>query len=290
GETAEELLGFALAFRELAEPFAAPEGVILDTCGTGGDHSGTFNISTAVAFVVAGAGVRVAKHGNRSITSKCGSADVLQELGVRIDCPKAVMEKALEEIGICFLFAPQYHQAMRAVAEIRRELGFRTIFNMLGPLLNPARASHQLIGVFCDTCVRMHAQALQQLGSKRALVVHGTDGLDEISTCATTHAAELSGGEIRDFALTPEEFGFERRKLEDLRGGSAAENAAAILQILDGEPGPRTDIVLLNAGAALYVAERAQSIAEGIELAREVLRGGKAKEKLAQLQALTAKE
>lgn len=290
GETAEELLGFALALRELAEPFQAPEGIVLDTCGTGGDHSGTFNISTAVAFVVAGAGVRVAKHGNRSITSRCGSADVLQELGVRIDCPKEIMEEALREIGICFLFAPQYHKAMRAVAEIRRELGFRTIFNMLGPLLNPARASHQLIGVFCDSCVRMHAEALQRLGSKRALVVHGADGLDEISTCAATHAAELINGEIREFELTPEEFGFQRCKLEDLHGGSAAENAAAILRIFDGEVGPKTDIVLLNAGAALYIAERAESISEGIELARQVIREGRPKEKLAQLQALTSRE
>jgi anthranilate phosphoribosyltransferase len=288
GETIEELVGFATVLRKLAEPFEAPDGVVLDTCGTGGDHSGTFNISTAVAFVVAGAGVRVAKHGNRSVTSRCGSADVLQELGVRIDCPRAVMERALREIGICFLFAPHYHKAMKAVAEVRRELGFRTIFNMLGPLLNPAKASHQLIGVFNRECVSLHAEALRRLGSKRALVVHGADGLDEISICDVTYAAELRNGRIEELELRPESFGISRAEMSALHGGDARENAQIILEILEGAEGPRTDIVLLNAGAAIYVAEQAQDIAQGIAAARAAIRSGAAKTKLMQLRELTS--
>ncbi|MGB9691620.1 MAG: anthranilate phosphoribosyltransferase [Candidatus Sumerlaeaceae bacterium] len=290
GETPEELVGFAKVLRALAEPFDAPNDMILDTCGTGGDHSGTFNISTAVAFVVAGAGVRVAKHGNRSVTSRCGSADVLQELGVNIDCSRAVMERALREVGICFLFAPAYHKAMRVVAEIRRELGFRTIFNMLGPLLNPARASHQLIGVFSQACVEMHAQALKQLGSKHALVVHGNDGLDEISTCDVTFAAELRGDKIEPMVLKPEDFGFARATHEQLKGGSAQENAADILAILGGHEGPKMDIVVLNAGAALYVAEKVNSIGAGIELAREAVRSGAALRKLEKLRKVASGE
>lgn len=290
GETADELVGFARVLRSLAEPFETPDDIILDTCGTGGDHRGTFNISTAVAFIVAGAGVRVAKHGNRSVTSMCGSADVLQELGVRIDCPRATMERALREVGICFLFAPAYHKTMRAVAEIRRELGFRTIFNMLGPLLNPARATHQLIGVFSKECMGMHAEALKQLGAQRAMVVHGNDGLDEISTCDVTFAAELQGSEIEHRIIKPEDFGFSRVSHDALKGGSAKENAADIVAILEGREGPKTDIVLLNAGAALYVAEKSDCIESGIELARRAILSGAAREKLEQLRKLTAEE
>jgi anthranilate phosphoribosyltransferase len=286
GETVNELVGFAEVLRNLAEPFQAPPGVVLDTCGTGGDHSGTFNISTAVAFVVAGAGVKVAKHGNRSVTSKCGSADVLVGLGMRIDSTTQLMERALREIGICFLFAPQYHKAMRAVASIRPQLGFRTIFNMLGPLINPARATHQLIGVFSARCAELYTSALVRLGTRRALVVHGSDGLDEISTTAPTYVAEVRDGHVNVSVVTPEDFGFTRVRMEALHGGTAEENAATIIEVLSGAEGPKTDIVLLNAGAALYVAEQADSIEEGIAAARESIRSGAALAKLHQLREL----
>lgn len=289
GESAETLVGFARVMSLLAEPFQAPEGIILDTCGTGGDHSGTFNISTATAFVVAGAGVRVAKHGNRSVTSQCGSADVLRELGVAIDSPRELMEQALRQIGICFLFAPQYHKAMKVVAEIRRELGFRTIFNMLGPLLNPARATHQIVGVFNDHCFELYVNALKQLGRQRALVVHGSDGLDEITTTGATHVAELNGDAVSYYELTPEQYGFPRASLSDLRGGSAVENARIVMEILEGNSGPRTDVVLFNAGAALYIASACESIAEGIKLARRSLASGAARAKLEQLRQFTTK-
>ncbi len=287
GETASELVGFAKTLRELAEPFEAPEGVILDTCGTGGDHSGTFNISTAVAFVVAGAGVRVAKHGNRSVTSHCGSADVLEALGVRIDAQRAVMERALREIGICFLFAPAYHKAMRAVATVRRELGFRTIFNMLGPLVNPARATHQLVGVFNETCAELYLEAMAKLGIQRAMIVHSEDGLDEISLSSATTLWEFSPAGTAQRKIVPEDFGFRRTSSDEFRGGTAQENAQIIESILGGQQGPRTDVVVLNAGAALFVSQAARTIAEGIELARESLKSGRAAEKLEKLKLMT---
>ncbi|MBX7247232.1 MAG: anthranilate phosphoribosyltransferase [Candidatus Sumerlaeaceae bacterium] len=287
GETAEDLVAFARVLRSKMVPFCRPEGIILDTCGTGGDHSGTFNISTAAAFVAAGAGVRVAKHGNRSMTSKCGSADVLAELGVGIDSPTEVMEQALAEIGVCFLFAQQYHHSMKNVAVVRRELGIRTIFNRLGPLLNPAAAQHQLIGVFSRDLTGMQAEALRELGSRRALVVHGADGLDEITTTGVTNAAELFKGEIREVELKPSDFGIRMARREDLAGGDPAENAEMVEEILLGMPGPRADIVILNAGAAIYVAEQAATVAEGVEKARLSVKSGAAKEKLEELRVLT---
>jgi anthranilate phosphoribosyltransferase len=287
GETTEAIVGFAEVLRQMAEPFHAPEGTIIDTCGTGGDHSGTFNISTAVAFVVAGCGVRVAKHGNRSVTSQCGSADVLAQLGVRIDAPPHIMERALEQIGICFLFAPLYHKAMRVVASIRRELGFRTIFNLLGPVLNPAQVSHQLVGVYSLSGAEMIARALSQLGTQRALAIYSSDGLDEISTVADAHGIELRDGTLTSLTISARHFGLQCPDASALRGGSLEDNAKIIRDILSGERGPRRDIVLLNAGAALYVSGAADSIGQGIELAADSISQGRALEKLRGLIEIT---
>lgn len=288
GEDADQIAGFARVLRHKAVPFHRRPGTVLDTCGTGGDHSGTFNISTASAFVAAGAGVRVAKHGNRSMTSKCGSADVLTELGISIDCQPAVMERALDEAGICFLFAQQYHHSMKHVGPVRRELGFRTIFNLLGPLLNPAQASHQLIGVFRRDLTVIHARVLARLGTKRALVVHGSDGLDEITTTGPSWVAEVNDGWVRSFEISPEEFAIAKGQPGDLAGGEPPQNAEIIRGILNGEQGPRTDIVLLNAGAAIYVAEQAGSISEGIDVARHSIASGAAKAKLQHLCRITS--
>jgi anthranilate phosphoribosyltransferase len=287
GETVEEIVAFARILRGNAAPFRPPTGIVLDTCGTGGDHRGTFNISTAAALIAAGAGVKVAKHGNRSMTSKCGSADVLTALGVDISCDRSVMERALDEAGICFLFAQQYHQSMRHVAQVRRELGFRTIFNLLGPLANPAGASHQLIGVYRRELVTMHAEALKRLGSTRALVVHGDDGLDELTTTTTTYAAELKDGAITTHLFQPEDFGMRLVYPEVLKGGESAANAQIIVEILDASPGPHSDIAILNAGAAIYVAEQAETIQEGIEQAREAVKSGAARQSLEKLREIT---
>jgi anthranilate phosphoribosyltransferase len=224
------------------------------------------------------------------MTSKCGSADVLVELGMRIDCETAVMERALTEVGICFLFAQQYHQSMRHVAQVRRELGFRTIFNMLGPLANPAGASHQLIGVFRAELVETHAQVLARLGTVRALVVHGKDGLDEITTTGPTRVAEVADGAVRTYDVTPEDFGLPRASAADLAGGDAATNASIIEAILAGTGGARADIALLNAGAALYITGKAASIRDGIDLARAAVASGAAREKLDALRAMTSRQ
>jgi anthranilate phosphoribosyltransferase len=287
GETADYLAAFARVMRDKALPFQRPVGPVLDTCGTGGDQSGTFNISTCAALVAAGAGVKVAKHGNRSMTSKCGSADVLAELGVRVDCDVRVMERALAEAGICFLFAQHYHSSMRHVAPVRRELGFRTIYNLLGPLANPAGASHQLIGVFRRDLVETHARVLAKLGSERALVVHGDDGLDEITTTTTTWAAELRNGEIISHLIEPEDYGVRLAYPTALAGGEPKDNARIIEAVLGGEPGPCADVVVLNAGAAIYVAGLSESIQEGVEQARAAIASGAAREKLRQLQEIT---
>lgn len=287
GETIEELAAFASVMRGHALPFKREPGIVLDTCGTGGDHSGTFNISTAAAFVAAAAGVRVAKHGNRSMTSKCGSADVLQELGINTDCEPEVMERSLDEVGICFLFAQKYHSSMKHVAPVRRELGFRTIFNLLGPLANPAAALHQLIGVFRKELVETHAEVLLRLGAKRAMVVHGEDGLDEITLCGKTYVAEVRDGKVMKITITPGLYGFKTATAEELKGGDAADNARIILEIFDGKPGAPSDIVALNAGAAIYIAEQADTIEEGIEKARQVIASGAAREKLVQFRAAT---
>lgn len=287
GERIADVVAFARVLRERARAFNRPDGVVVDTCGTGGDHLGTFNISTAAALVAAGAGVRVAKHGNRSSTSKCGSADVLQELGVRLDAPPEVMERALATAGICFLFAQHYHQSMRHVAPVRRELPFRTVFNLVGPLANPARTSRQLIGVFEPGLVEVYAMALAELGCERGMVVHGEEGLDEISITGGTTFAEVRDGALTTGRLTPEEFGMTPGTIDDIRGGDAAVNARIILDVLGGEAGPRADIVALNAGAALLVAGAVPDMASGVAAARASLRSGAAMRALEQLREIT---
>lgn len=287
GESLEDIVAFARIMRTNATPFRRETGPVLDTCGTGGDHSGSFNISTAAALVAAGAGVRVAKHGNRSMTSKCGSADVLIELGVNLDCEPETMERALEEVGICFLYAQKYHTTMQHVAPVRKELGFRTIFNLLGPLANPASASHQLIGVFRPELVEMHARVLAHLGTTHAMVVHGNDGLDEISTTSSTYVAEVIGSDVKTRVIAPQDFDIPPASPPDLVGGDAQTNARIIEDILSGIEGPCLDVVLLNAGAAIYVADEAESIRQGIGKARESIRSGSARRKLDQLRAVT---
>ena len=282
GETAAEIVGMARAMSELAEKVAVDADVILDTCGTGGDAAGTFNISTAAALVAAAAGVTVAKHGNRSATSKCGSADVLEALGVAIDLPPEQVSRCIAACGIGFMFAPRHHLAMKHVAPVRRELGMATTFNLIGPLTNPAGARHQLIGVADARYVDRIAQAVRMMGNARNLIVHSDDGLDEISTTCATAVVEVFAGQGYDerYEVTPEQFGMERARLEDLAGGDAAANAALLRAVVDGEPGPRLDIVLLNAGAALYIAEAAGSIAEGVATARAAVASGAARAKL----------
>ena len=291
GETVEEIVGFAEAMRAVAEPLPLQQDstldvggtgrdALVDTCGTGGDARGTFNISTATAFVVAGAGVRVAKHGNRSLSSKCGSADVMEALGVKIGLPTAALAACLEEVGIVFLFAPAMHTAMKYVQPARRELRLRTIFNLLGPLTNPARASAQVVGVYSLDLVEKVAEALSMLGAHRALVVHGLDGLDEITITGPTRIAEVREGNVRTYEVTPEEFGIKRAQLEDISGGDAQANAAIIREILAGKKSPRRDVVLLNAAAALVAAARAEHLGEALPLAAQSIDSGAAAAKL----------
>lgn len=287
GESPAVVAAFARVLRARVSPFKRPAGILLDTCGTGGDHSGTFNISTAAAFVAAGAGVRVAKHGNRSMTSQCGSADVLEALGVRVDCSSQLMERALEEVGICFLYAQCYHQSMKHVGPVRRELGFRTIFNILGPLANPAKASHQLLGAGTKSLALLLADVLARLEIDKAMVVHGKDGLDEISITTDTIVFEVQNGQIKQGFLDPEEFGIPLASRSDIQGGDAKENASILRSILEGEQGPRADIVALNAGAAIYIAGGASDLAQGLEKARETLSSGAALQKMQQLVSLT---
>ncbi len=262
---------------------------LVDTCGTGGDTSGTFNISTATAFVVAGAGVRVAKHGNRSISSKCGSADVMEALGVNINLPPERLAACLEEVGIAFLFAPAMHSAMKFVQAARRELKLRTVFNLLGPLTNPAHASAQVVGVYSMELVEKVAEALSMLGVRRALVVHGLDGLDEITITGPTRIAEVSNSEVRTYEVTPEEFGMQRATLEDISGGGAADNAVIIRDILGGKKSARRDVVLLNAGAALIAAGKAAHFADALPIAVWSIDSGAGKKKLDDLVHFTSK-
>jgi anthranilate phosphoribosyltransferase len=289
GETAEEIAAAAGVMRRRATPVRVPSGrVVLDTCGTGGDSAGTFNLSTAAALVVAGTGqVTVAKHGNRSVSSRSGSADVLAASGVNVEAPLAVVERCLEELSIGFLFAPLLHQAMRHVAPVRREVGIRSVFNLLGPLANPAKAPRQLLGVYASSLVPVVARTLAHLGSERALVVHGEEGLDEVSPCGPTRAAWVEGGTVRELTLTPEEAGLERIPREAIRGGEAADNAKLLALILDGQVGPLRQAVLLNAGAALWVAGAADSLPEGVGQAARSIDSGAARAKLAGLVALT---
>ncbi len=287
GETVEEVTGAARVMREKALHVDAGDGCVLDTCGTGGDGKNTFNISTTVAFVVAAAGVTVAKHGNRAVSSGSGSADVLGALGVKIDVPKEMVERCLREVGIGFLFAPAMHGAMKYAAAPRREVGIRTIFNLLGPLTNPARASRQLMGIYDGTLIEMVAQVLGNLGSERAMVVHGEEGLDEISLGGPTAVAEWKDGAVARYTLDPEDFGFEKQPAARLAATDPAECAAIVTAVLKGEPGPARDVVVLNGGAALCVSERAETIAEGIGLARECIDSGAALGKLEHLIRLT---
>ncbi|HKV39345.1 MAG TPA: anthranilate phosphoribosyltransferase, partial [Blastocatellia bacterium] len=290
GETVEEITGFARVMRSKSLPVTAHENVaqmggtgreaLLDTCGTGGDVSGSFNVSTATALVVAGAGVRVAKHGNRAASSQCGSADVLEALGVRLELPPERIARCIDGIGIGFLHAPALHGAMKYVATARKQMGVRTIFNLLGPLTNPAGASAQLVGVYAEELTETLARVLSNLGTNRALVVHGSDGLDEITITGSTRITEMKNGEITTYSVTPEQFGIEQATLRDIRGGDARENATIILGILDGIPGPRRDIVLLNAGAAMMASGSVATIAEGINQARVSIDSGKARERL----------
>ena len=285
GETVEEITGAARALRAKALRIEAPPGAI-DTCGTGGDGSGSFNISTATALVLAGAGVPVAKHGNRNLPSHCGSADVLAALGVNIEADLALVRKSLWEAGIGFLMAPRHHSAMRHVGPTRIELGTRTIFNLLGPLSNPAGAKRQLVGVFAPQWVRPMAEVLRKLGSERAWVVHGA-GLDELTTTGVSQVAELREGEVRSFEVTPEALGLKRARLADLKGGDAATNAAMMRELLSGAGGPIRDIVLFSSGAALVVAGRAGDLSQGMALAARAIDGGAARGALARLVAIT---
>src|SRR5579864_5343326 len=307
GETVEEIVGFAEAIRAAATPLpieraaslnaldvsgtgrdALIDDSLIDTSGTGGDASGTFNISTATAFVTAGAGVRVAKHGNRSISSKCGSADVMESLGVKIQLSPERAAQCLREVGLCFLFSPDLHSAMKQVQKVRRELRLRTMFNLLGPLTNPARASGQVVGVYSLNLVEKLAEALSMLGLHRALVVHGLDGLDEITITGTTRVAEAREGSVRSYEVEPEEFGMARATLQEIAGGNATENAAIIRAVLASEKSPRRDVVLLNAAAALVAAGRADRIADAIALATGSIDSGAAAGKLEALARFTS--
>jgi len=309
GETVEEIVGFAEAIRAAAAPLPIERAAdalavtgtgrealanecendsLVDTSGTGGDASGTFNISTATALVTAGTGVRVAKHGNRSISSKCGSADVIEALGINIQLSPERSAQCLREVGICFLYAPNLHPAMKQVQGVRRELRMRTMFNLLGPLTNPARASGQVVGVYSLDLVEKLAEALSMLGLRRALVVHGLDGLDEITITGPTRIAEAREGTVRSYEVEPEEFGLKRASLQEISGGDAAQNAAIIRNILNGEASPRRDVVLLNTAAALVAAHRADTIAQAISTAARSIDSGAAAGKLQQLAAFCA--
>lgn len=282
----EEVVGFATVMRRHAQPvftdgLRAPE-MLVDTCGTGGDGSDTFNISTTAAFVVAGAGARVAKHGTRSVSSRCGSADVLEALGAQIQIPFSRMASAIHEVGIGFLFAMAAHTAMRHAMPARKQLGGRTIFNLLGPLTNPAGAAAQVLGVFSADVVELEARALAELGTRHAFVVHGEGGLDEISLSGETKVAEVRDGSVRMMRVVPEDFGMRRAPMQALRGGNPAENAVALRQILEGETGARRDVVLINAAAALVAAGAAADFREGAVLAARTIDSGAARDKLAQ--------
>ncbi|HKW54654.1 MAG TPA: anthranilate phosphoribosyltransferase [Stellaceae bacterium] len=285
GETVEEITGAARTMRAKAAHIRAPASAI-DTVGTGGDGIGSFNISTAAALVVAGCGVPVAKHGNRAFSSKSGAADILAALGVNIDAEADLVERAITEAGIGFLMAPRYHGAMRHVGPTRVELGTRTIFNLLGPLSNPAGARRQLVGVFAPNWVKPVAEVLGKLGSERAWVVHG-EGLDELTTTGTTLVAELKDGKVSSFEVTPEDAGLPRAKLDDIKGGDPAANAAHMTQLLDGRRGPLRDIVLLNGAAALIVAGRARDLRHGVDQAADAIDQGKARRVLEKLVAIT---
>jgi anthranilate phosphoribosyltransferase len=287
GETPSQILGAVKALRDNFIPVRIEKTEhLIDTCGTGGDGGKTFNISTAVAIIAASGGANVAKHGNRAVSSKSGSADVLKELGIKIDFDEVQSKKVIEENGMAFLFAPKYNGAMKNVANERKELGTRTIFNLIGPLSNPAPLTGQLLGVYDGALIETIGEVLLNLGLERAMVVHGDDGLDEITITTTTSVCEVKNGEIKTYKLDPERLGFKKATLEDIQGGEAKENSEIILNVLKGERGAKRDIVVLNAGAALYVAKIANSLEEGIKKAAELIDSGVAYEKYKELSSI----
>ncbi|QBQ53214.1 anthranilate phosphoribosyltransferase [Nitrosococcus wardiae] len=287
GETVEEIAAAAKVMRKLATKVKVTGAHLVDTCGTGGDGANTFNISTASAFVVAAAGGKVAKHGNRSVSSQCGSADILEAAGVKIEITPAQVTRCIEELGVGFLFAPRHHGAMKYTIAPRREMGIRTLFNLLGPLTNPADLPNQVVGVFSEEWLEPLAWVLQRLGSQHVLIVHAEDGLDEISIGAATQIAELRNGTVKSYKITPEQFGFERVSIECLAVNNAQESLDVLRSALANHPGPARDIVALNAGAAIYAADLTPTLEKGINKALKVLSEGKAQEKLAALIAFT---
>ncbi len=282
GETVDEIAGLARTMRAKAIPVNVTNTVV-DTCGTGGDGSTTFNISTAAAFVAAGAGLKVAKHGNRAMSSKCGSADVLEALGIRLDLTAEQVERCLKDVGIGFMFAPAFHPAMKFAAAPRREIGIRTVFNILGPLTNPAGAKAQVLGVADKTLVEKLAMVLGSLGCQHALVVHGEDGLDEITTTGKSQICELKNGQIENYSITPEDLGLPLAGLDSLKGGTVEENAKLLRSVLAGASGPQRDVVLMNAAAAVVAGDKAKSLVQGLDLARDALDSGRALAKLEQM-------
>ncbi len=286
GETVEEITGAAIVMREKSVKIEV-SGDLVDTCGTGGSGTNTFNISTTVAFVVSGAGLRVAKHGNRGVSSACGSADVIKALGVNIDIPPEKVKECIEKIGIGFLYAPLFHSAMKFAIGPRREIGIRTIFNIIGPLTNPANATCQVLGVYEEKLTDKLANVLNNLGSKRAFVVHGLDALDEITITGKTKVSELKDKKVKSYYIKPQDFGIKKARIEDIKGGTIEENAVIVKKVLEGEKGPRQDVALLNASAALVASGMARDFKDGIEIARKSIESGKAKEKLEKLIAFT---
>ncbi|WP_434641097.1 anthranilate phosphoribosyltransferase [Thermoanaerobacterium thermosaccharolyticum] len=280
GETVDEITGSAKSMIGNAVRLKLDSPYVIDTCGTGGDGGRTFNISTAVAIITSSAGVKIAKHGNRAVSSKSGSADVLSELGVKIDLEPEITKKFIDDVGFGFLYAPKYHSAMKNVAQIRRELGLRTVFNILGPLTNPASAKGQVLGVYDKKLTHVLAEVLLKLGCERALVVYGNDGLDEITTTTTTTVSEVKNGTVIDYTIDPHDYGINLSKDIDISGGDSKENAEIILDILKGEKGPKRDIVVLNSAAALYVGKAVDNIKEGVLLAEHLIDSGAALDKL----------
>jgi anthranilate phosphoribosyltransferase len=288
GETVDEIAGFARAMLDVSVPVPTSSAPLVDVCGTGGDGHGTFNISTTVAFVVAGAGLPVAKHGNRSVSSRCGSADVLEALGVSLDLSPIDVGRAIDEIGIGFLFAPRFHPAMKHAIGPRREMGVRTVFNVVGPLVNPARVGIQLLGVFDDKLVEPMAEVLRELGCSAGAVVYGAAGMDELSTLGPNRVARIHSGRIEILSIDPVDLGLPRATLADVRGGEAAENAKIVRAVLGGDAGPKRDVVLLNAAAVVWIAGQADSMAEGLRIAAESIDSGAALDRLDRLAAFTA--
>ena len=289
GETVDEIVGFVKAIKEKALIISPRVDYLIDTCGTGGDRIGTFNVSTAAAIVAAACGARIAKHGNSSVSSKCGSADVFRELGVNTDISPETAENCIESVGIGFLFAPKFHKAMKNVGPVRKELGIRTVFNILGPLLNPANANAQLLGVYDENIMEKVAEVLKMLGVKRAMVVHGNDGLDEISISGITKVVELNEGEIKKYEISPEKYGLPNHSTENILGGDSKENAEILNSVLDGAEGAKLDITVLNAAAVLYICGIVKNITEGVALSKEAIKSGKAKAKLEEMISFTNK-